>query len=167
METDEGVASLSNETSRRTELLQMLSSTFRALMWQGNKQTTGFMECIGLTLPQAVVMWTLGAYDGIATMSDLAQMTHQSGATATGIVDRLTNAGLVERVRDKGDRRVVYVQITEAGAIKLEEIEAERQKQTEQMTERLNDEELEQLNRLLRKLIVTLTSGVDNVPQPR
>ncbi len=156
METDEVVASLSKETPERAELLQMLSATFRALMWQGNKQTSGFMEHIGLTLPQAVVMWTLGAYDGIATMSDLAQMTHQSGATATGIVDRLTDAGLVERVRDRGDRRVVYVQITGAGTAKLAEIEAERQKQTEQMTERLGDEELEQLNSLLRKLIVTL-----------
>jgi DNA-binding MarR family transcriptional regulator len=124
-------------------------------MWQGNKQTTGFMERIGLTLPQAVVMWTLGAYKGTVTMSDIAQMTHQSGATATGIVDRLVDAGLVERVRDMSDRRVVYVQITAAGSTKLEEIEAERQKQTEQMTERLNDKELEQLNSLLTRLIVS------------
>src|SRR4051812_41562473 len=107
MKTDDIVPSTSSETAGRGELLQMLSATFRALMWQGNKQTGDFMDHIGLTLPQAVVMWTLGAYDGIATMSDLAQMTHQSGATATGIVDRLTDAGLVERVRDKGDRRLV------------------------------------------------------------
>src|SRR3954453_23183173 len=97
MKTDDVVASMSGEATGGAELLQRLSATFRALMWQGNKQTGDFMEHIGLTLPQAVVMWTLGAYDGIATMSDLAQMTHQSGATATGIVDRLTDAGLVER----------------------------------------------------------------------
>ncbi len=35
-------------------------------------------------------------------------------------------------------------------------IEAEHQKQTGKMTERLNDDELEQLNSLLRKLIVTV-----------
>jgi DNA-binding MarR family transcriptional regulator len=156
MKTDDVMSSTKGEITRRAELLQMLSATFRALMWQGNKQTGDFMERIGLTLPQAVVMWTLGAYDGIATMSDLAQMTHQSGATATGIVDRLTDAGLVERVRDTGDRRVVYVQITEAGTTKLEEIEAQRQKETEHMTGGLNDDELEQLNSLLRKLIVSL-----------
>src|SRR5438105_1342860 len=154
MKTDEVVASSSRETSRRADLLQMLSSTFRALMWQGNKQTTGFMERIGLTLPQAVIMWTLGAYGGRATMSDLAQMTHQSAATLTGIVDRLADAGLVERVRDQGDRRVVYVQVTTAGTAKLEEVQAERQKQTEHMTKQLTDEELEQLNSLLSKLIV-------------
>src|SRR5438270_14016622 len=107
METDEGVASLSNETSRRTGLLQVLSSTFRALMWQGNKQTTGFMERIGLTLPQAVIMWTLGASGGRATMSDLAQMTHQSAATLTGIVDCRADAGRVRRLWEQGDRRLV------------------------------------------------------------
>src|SRR5437763_162495 len=107
MKPDEVKAFPGRETSRRAELLRMLSSTFRAMMWQGNKQTIGFMERIGLTLPQAVIMWTLGAYGGRTTMSDLAQMSHQSGATVTGIVDRLADAGLVERVRDKGDRRVV------------------------------------------------------------
>jgi DNA-binding MarR family transcriptional regulator len=142
--------------NRRAELLQTLSSTFRALMWQGNKQTTGFMERINLTVPQAVVMWTLGAYGGRATMSDIAQLTHQSAATVTGIVDRLTDAGLVERDRDKGDRRVVYVQVTQAGTAKLDEIEAERRKQMEQMTEGLTDGELEQLNGILAKLIMTI-----------
>lgn len=139
---------------RRAELLQTLSSTFRALMWQGNKQTTGVMDLIGLTMPQAVIMWTLGAYGGRATMSDLAQMTHQSAASVTGIADRLASAGLVDRERDSVDRRVVNVHVTQQGTVKLEEIEAERQKQMEQMTARLADEELDMLNRLLSKLIV-------------
>src|SRR6266487_4381091 len=124
METDEVELPPSRETPERADLLQMLSATFRALMWQGNKQTSGFMERIGLTLPQAVVMWTLGAYDGIDTMSDLAQMTHQSGATATGIVDRLTDAGLVKRVRDQGDRRRVYGELPDLHSVQLEETEA-------------------------------------------
>src|SRR5262245_27151309 len=114
-----------HETERRAELLQALTATFRALMWQGNKRGAAIMERIGLTLPQAVVMWTLGAYGGRVTMSDLANLTHQSSATVTGIVDRLTDAGLVERERDKEDRRVVFVRTTEAGTAKLDEIDAE------------------------------------------
>ena len=137
---------------KRKALLEVLSETLRALTWQANKQTTGFMEQIGLTLPQAVVMWTLEAYGGRATMSDLARTTHQSAATLTGIVDRLADAGLVERERDRGDRRVVYAHVLEAGTAKLHEMEAERRKQMEQMTEQLTDEELEQLNGILSKL---------------
>ena|SRR5438094_1000165 len=138
---------------RRSDLLQALTATFRALMWQGNKRGAVIMERIGLTLPQAVVMWSLGACGGRATMSELANLTYQSAATVTGIVDRLADAGLVERERDRADRRVVYVRSTQAGTAKLGEIETERHKQMERMTKSLTDEELEQLNSIMSKLI--------------
>jgi len=138
---------------RRAELLQALAATFRALMWQGNKQGAAIMERIGLTLPQAAVMWTLGAYGGRATMSEIAHLTYQSGATVTGIVDRLAEAGLVERERDPEDRRVIYVHTTPTGVAKLGEIDAERRRQMAQMTMALTDEELEQLNGIMSKLI--------------
>src|SRR4051812_35838032 len=141
------------DSGRRAELLGGLAATFRALMWQGNKQSTTIMERIGLTLPQAAIMWSLGAFDGRATMSEIARLTYQSAATVTGIVDRLTDAGLVERERDREDRRVIYVRTTQAGVIKLKEIETERRKQVAQMTMALTDEELEQLNGLMSKLV--------------
>ena len=150
---EHGSNSLEQGAGRRSDLLRALTATFRALMWQGNKQGAIIMERIGLTLPQAVVMWTLGAYGGRATMSDLAHLTYQSAATVTGIVDRLADAGLVERERDRVDRRVVYVRTTQAGTAKLDEIETDRRKQMERMTRALTDEELEQLNSIMSKLI--------------
>jgi len=140
-------------TGRRAELLQVLTAAFRALMWQGNKRGAAIMERIGLTLPQAAVMWTLGAYGGRATMSEIARLTYQSGATVTGIVDRLADAGWVERERDREDRRVIYVRATETGMAKLGEIETERRRQMAQMTMALTEEELEQLNGIMSKLI--------------
>ena len=137
---------------RRAELLKALTDTFRALTWQGSKQGATLMERIGLTLPQAVVLWTIGAYGGRTTMSEIAQLTYQSGATVTGIIDRLADAGLVERERDTEDRRVVYVHTTEAGQSKLAEIEFERFKQMERLTMTLSEEELQQLNFILSKL---------------
>jgi DNA-binding MarR family transcriptional regulator len=122
-------------------------------MWQGNKQGAAIMERIGLTLPQAAVMWTLGAYGGRATMSEIAHLTYQSGATVTGIVDRLAEAGLVERERDPEDRRVIYVRTTPTGVAKLGEIDAERRRQMAQMTMALTDEELEQLHGIMSKLV--------------
>jgi len=122
-------------------------------MWQGNKQGAVIMERIGLTVPQAIVVGTLAACGGGATMSEIAHLTYQSAATVTGIVDRLADAGLVERERDEVDRRVVYVRTTQAGRAKLDEIDAERRKQMEQMTKALTDEELEQLNSIMSKLI--------------
>src|SRR3954471_13548966 len=140
-------------TGRRLELIQALSDTFRAMMWQGHKQGEGIMDRIGLTVPQAAVMGTLQAYGGRGTMTDLAHRSYQSGGTVTGIVDRLVDAGLVERERDEEDRRVVYVRTTEAGTAKLEEIANERRRQLERMTMALTDEELEQLSSILSKLV--------------
>lgn len=36
-------------------------------------------------------------------------------STVTGVVDRLELKGLVERMRDSPDRRVITIQLTEAG----------------------------------------------------
>jgi DNA-binding MarR family transcriptional regulator len=141
------------DTATRLELLRALTGAFRALLWQGNKQGAVIMERIGLTLPQAAVMWTLAAYGGRATMSEIAHLTYQSGGTVTGIIDRLADAGLVERERDEGDRRVVYVRTTPAGSAKLDEVEAARRAQMAQMTRALTDEELAQLNRIMGKLV--------------
>lgn len=70
-------------------------------------------EC-GLTGPQ---LTTLGetARMGTTTVSALARAIHLSQPTVTGILDRLEKRGLIERVRDAGDRRAVNVSATVAG----------------------------------------------------
>jgi DNA-binding MarR family transcriptional regulator len=140
-------------SERRSSLIYDLTATFRALMWQANKHGAAVMERLGLTLPQAVALWTLDACGGRGTMSEIAGLTYQSAATVTGIVDRLADAGLVTRERDSEDRRVVYVLITEAGRAKLGEIHAKRRRQMEKMAAALSDNEIEQLNSIMLKLI--------------
>ncbi len=48
-------------------------------------------------------------------MGELAQRMHCDNSNITGIVDRLTERGLVERRAADGDRRVKLVALTEAG----------------------------------------------------
>ena len=65
---------------------------------------------------QARHYWVLGALvDGPRRMSDLAECAQTSQASLTGIIDRLEEHGLVERVRSRDDRRVVEVTLTPAG----------------------------------------------------
>jgi DNA-binding MarR family transcriptional regulator len=47
--------------------------------------------------------------EGDVTAGDLARETGLTTGAVTGILDRLENAGMVERVRDSGDRRKVVV----------------------------------------------------------
>jgi DNA-binding MarR family transcriptional regulator len=53
--------------------------------------------------------------DGPLPMSKLADALDVSVASATGIVDRMEQRGLVRRVHSREDRRVVLVEKTDAG----------------------------------------------------
>jgi DNA-binding MarR family transcriptional regulator len=67
-----------------------------------------------LTPPQLhAVAWV--NLDGPLPMATIAQRVGCSGPTATGVVDRLEQVNLVRRIRKEGDRRVVLVEITDAG----------------------------------------------------
>ena len=68
--------------------------------------------------PQQIV---LGLLDEPRPMGELAQQMHCDNSNITGIVDRLTERGLVERRAAEGDRRVKLVALTDEGrAIRAE-----------------------------------------------
>lgn len=56
--------------------------------------------------------------DGAKTAGQLATGTGLRPAATTALVDRLAAKGLVERVRDEGDRRQVLVRMTDEGMAK-------------------------------------------------
>jgi len=72
----------------------------------------------GLT-PQRYLLLLLvkGAEDGTerATISELAGRLHLAQSTVTELVDRSAQAGLVRRRTSAGDRRIVYVELTQEG----------------------------------------------------
>ena len=49
------------------------------------------------------------------SLGELAEALDITGATMSGLVDRLSRRGLVERLQDVTDRRVVRVRLTEEG----------------------------------------------------
>lgn len=81
--------------------------------------------------------------DGPMTMGGLAETLDVSQASATGIVDRMEQRGLVERRRTDEDRRVVHVALTDEGRRLIAGMAAERREHLAAMLETLSDEELE------------------------
>jgi len=67
-----------------------------------------------LTLPQLKITMLL-YWRNRMRMSDLAEILQKKISTATGVVDRLVEHGLVQREEDPEDRRVVIVSITQEG----------------------------------------------------
>ena len=68
-----------------------------------------------LTGPQIHVVACLATSGMPTPMAELAHRIAASAPTMTGIIDRLERQGLVTRVRDEEDRRVVLIALTEAG----------------------------------------------------
>ena len=95
-----------------------------------------------LSLVHLQVLFTLSS-DGPLPMSRLAEAMDVSQASATGIVDRMEQRGLVERLRDDEDRRVVRVALADGGRETLATIAAERRERLTTILGELDDAELE------------------------
>lgn len=135
-----------------------MAETVGVLMWRGHRQSTIAAEHLGLTLPQQNTLLALEAQGGRSTMTDLGRLTHQGLATLTGIVDRLMKTGLVERVRDARDRRVVHVVLTEAGRARMVEARQAREADISCMMQAFTPDEIAQFDHLLRKFIAGMAA---------
>src|SRR3954452_3694633 len=67
---------------------------------------------LDLSPPQSIVLRLL---DEPTPIGELAQLMHCDNSNLTGIVDRLSERGLVERTQAGGDRRVRLIALTAEG----------------------------------------------------
>ncbi len=109
---------------------------------------TGRMVKAGISMTHLHILWVL-EHHGDLTMSRLAEMLDVSFSNATGLIDRMEERGLVERVRVPDDRRVVIVRASAEGARIRDEIEAVKQDRMRAILGRL---EPDQLTRVLAAL---------------
>ncbi len=87
---------------------------------------TGRLVKSGVSMTHMHVLWLL-EHHGDMPMSRMAEFLDVSDSNATGIIDRMEERGLVERVRVPDDRRVVLLRIAAGGGRALDEMEAVKQ----------------------------------------
>jgi DNA-binding MarR family transcriptional regulator len=104
-----------------------------------------------ITVPQASVIGLLGRTGRPLPVTRLARLLTQESQSATSLVDRMCAAGLVERVKDPYDRRVVLVGLTDKGRQMYEILQSTAPAFTDEMFSVLSAEEREVLYDLLRK----------------
>jgi DNA-binding MarR family transcriptional regulator len=104
-----------------------------------------------LSLIQLHVLTVLEA-DGPLPMSRLAETLDVSVASATGIINRMEERGLVERSHDAADRRVVLVRPTAAGIGIFRDLTEQRRGELATLFERLTSHELTALLTGLRAM---------------
>jgi DNA-binding MarR family transcriptional regulator len=96
-------------------ILQSLRKIIRAVDIHSRKLADGHE----ITAPQLVCLLAVVEQETSAT-KELAQRVHLSPSTVVGILDRLEKKGLVKRLRDTVDRRVVNVMATAKGRVLAE-----------------------------------------------
>jgi len=104
-----------------------------------------------LTVPQASVIGLLGTARRPLPVTRLARLLMQESQSATSLVDRMCAGGLVERVNDPHDRRVVLVQLTREGEQMFDILQSTAPAFTDEMFSVLSAEERATLQDLLQK----------------
>jgi DNA-binding MarR family transcriptional regulator len=110
-----------------------------------------------LSLPQIYLLGVLKARGGMLTTGEIGHAMVRQSQTMTGLVDRLEEPGLVERVFDTRDRRKTWVRLTEKGDRKLEEALPVATRLAEELFSRLSDQELGELQASVDKLVRAAT----------
>lgn len=83
---------------------------------------------------------------------ELAEAVEASPATVSGMLDHLTEAGLIERTRSEADRRIVVVKVTRRGKRKVEARKALWQSRWQAALEGIDDDELHVAARVLERV---------------
>lgn len=119
------------------KLLKQIGNTIKQMMKYECKE-------YDITGPQGMLMGILAHY-GEMKVSDLSQKLGLSNSTVSGILDRLEKQGLVERIRSKEDRRVVYVSVTPEFKEKFQRHFKEAERKFEELISRASQEDLNKI----------------------
>lgn len=121
------------------------------------------MVRLGLSMSHWHIISMLDRH-GEMPMSRLADLLDVSMSNATGIVDRMEERGLVERVRVPDDRRLVLVRVTDRGREILSEIEVFRDEMLTRVLDLLDDTQLERLSGALGDLRTAIVDTIGSSP---
>lgn len=128
-----------------------LEKLFRYIAEILKQRGRGILTQYPITPPQFVALqWLLE--EGDLTIGELSNKMYLACSTITDLVDRMEKNGLVARVKDQHDRRVVRIHLLEEGERIIEEVIKKRQYDLARVLRSFSDEEIVFLEKCLRKL---------------
>jgi len=114
--------------------------------------SVGELRCVGsqslvragVSMSHLHVMWMLQRH-GTLSMGRLAEMLDVSLSNASGLIDRMDERGLVERIRVPDDRRLVLVALSEHGRQMLDHADVLRSDVMATILRRLDHQQLQRV----------------------
>ncbi|HET6318898.1 MAG TPA: MarR family transcriptional regulator [Chloroflexota bacterium] len=113
-----------------------------------------------LTTAQLKVLFCLAA-GGEQPMSQLAHSLNVGLPAATGVVDKLVDAGLAERAHSEADRRVVLVRPSERGVATITALRSVQADTWRQILSHVSDEDLETLAAANRIMLAAINRDAE------
>lgn len=110
-----------------------------------------FLSGSAVTQTQFLVIVAIHSY-GRCSMSELAKNMKIQMPTATGIVNRLTEAGLVRRIAVPSDRRKVHIELSPKGEAFMGDFKKSMRRRWEEALGVLSAAELAAFHRVVHRL---------------
>ncbi len=117
-------------------LLQFRIGLRRFLHWSEEQA-----ERAGLTPAQHQLLLAIRGHEGEPgpTIGDIAGYLLLRHHSAVGLIDRAEKAGLVQRLEDSGDRRVVRLRLTPLGSGTLQQLSEAHLEEIQRLTPRIQE----------------------------
>jgi DNA-binding MarR family transcriptional regulator len=136
----------------RDRFLDALSAWTAVSMSTSMGAMLQFAKEQGLSVPQIGALFHINQL-GACGVTDIGDDLGVTSAAASQMLERLVQAGLVERREDPDDRRAKRIVLTERGQRMLQEILEARQRQYAVLADRLSPHERDLAAEALRTLV--------------
>jgi DNA-binding MarR family transcriptional regulator len=123
--------------TKSTQIAQPLREWMDVFMHRSMRGWNQFAKSTGLSMPQFSILMQLH-YKGACGMSEISERFDVSAAAASQLVDKLVQAGYIERTEDPHDRRAKLLKLSTNGAKLVDNGIQERYRWMDQLASNLS-----------------------------
>lgn len=118
------------------------------------------LAAYNITRVQWIALYYIGRSEGI-TQKELAEEMDLKESTVARLIDRLEKENTVLRIKDKKDRRVTNLYLTEEGREKREELMPLGETFSKDGIKGISEKDLDTFKEVLNKIVLNVTEKVE------
>ncbi|GAA4280786.1 MarR family winged helix-turn-helix transcriptional regulator [Gaetbulibacter aestuarii] len=119
--------------------------------------TRNFLNVVDdITVDQKLILQYLDSYPKLS-QKEIAEMVFKDSASITRMIDLMVNKNFLKRTINKDDRRRFKIELTTKGKTILSKLEPVIKTNREAAFSGIPEEELEQLNKTLNKILANIS----------
>lgn len=126
--------------TKPVQIIQTLRAWMDVFMHRSMRGWTHFAKSTGLSMPQFSILMQLH-HKGPCGLSEISERFDVTAAAASQLVDKLVQAGYLEREEDPHDRRAKLLTLSDAGRALIDQGTEERYRWMEELAVNINMEE--------------------------